>query len=263
MTKAAAFIALGAVLVLAAPGARANPPPADLYGFVCDSLPGADQPTCHRCVDIASEGKSAAVLYVERHEITFLGAVSRCQDRMKGEHAERQMLLRKFGTWRPRDYEGTKGGGIEGLSDSELEALPATEQATLARINEISIDLGGEDVIPADKVAGALAEAQGFVAKERACRADGKCMAARAAKRAAEEFFTSVVAPMCNADKSREAALASIAKERANPSGVVDLNVLHSLGEQVQDAQQQIKDLSPAYAKVRRHGWTGWRPECQ
>lgn len=263
MRKAATFIALGVALVLAASSARADPPPADLYGFVCDSLPAADQPTCHRCVDRAGEGKSAAVLYVERHEITFLHAVSRCQERMKSEHSERQTLLRKFGAWRPRDYEGAKGNGIEDLSNGELEALPATEQAALERINEISIDLGGNDVIPADKVAELLAEARGFVAKERTCRADDKCMAARAARRAAEEFFASVAAPMCDADKARETALAGIAKERANTSGVVDLNVLHALGAQVQDSQQQIKDLSPAYTKFRHHEWTGWRSECQ
>jgi hypothetical protein len=88
-------------------------------------------------------------------------------------------------------------------------------------------------------------------------------MAARAARKAAEEFFTSVAAPMCEADKAREAAEAGIAKERANPSGVVDLNVLHSLGAEVQDAKEQIKSLAPAYVKFRHHAWTGWRSECQ
>ena len=63
------------------------------------------------------------------------------------------------------------------------------------------------------------------VAKEKACRADKKCMATRetkkAAKKAEEQFFAEVVNPMCLADQDREAALAAMAHERANPSGYV------------------------------------------
>lgn len=260
MRKAATCIALGVVLVLAAPFARADPPTTDAstpdparYGYRCGTLPPADQPPCRRCVDEAGAYTSTAASNALQHDdVLFNVAFFKCQTRMKSvmksERAERQALLDKFNAWQPRGYEGTTGDGIEALADAELDALPATESAALARINEISVDLGGKDVMPADKVAEALAEMRGFIAKERACRADGKCMAARAARKAAEEFFTSVVSPMCEADKSREAAEAGIAKERANPSGVVDLNVLHSLGAEVQDAKEQIKSLAPAYA---------------
>ena len=67
---------------------------------------------------------------------------------------------------------------------------------------------------------------------------------------------------MCEADQAREAALAGMARERANPSGYVNKVFLHDQGAIIQNSQDQIAALAPAYAKVRHHAWRGWRGEC-
>jgi hypothetical protein len=187
-----------------------------------------------------------------------------CRARMTAEREELRGLLARIQAWQPKGYKDA-GEGVEGLSDAELAAVtPDAIRAALARLYELNADLTGKTPEQDETVmAKAIAEIGGFVAAERACRGDAKCVAARAAKKAEADFFAAVVSPMCEADKIRELAAADIARERANPSGVVDLNYLHQAGEQMQTAQQQLKELSPAYVKFRRHAWPGWKAECK
>ena len=129
------------------------------------------------------------------------------------------------------------------------------------RMAAITTDIGGI-AMPAASRDTAWDEINGFVAKEKACRADKKCMGDRAARKAEEQFLAAVVQPMCRADQDREAALADMAHERANPSGYVDKVLLHDRGAAVQTAQEQLAAMSPAYVKVRHHPWRGWHTEC-
>ncbi len=71
----------------------------------------------------------------------------------------------------------------------------------------------------------------------------------------------STVVPLCQAHWALDAALETIRRERANPSGVVDLQVLHSAGEEVQANRAFIARLTPEYAAARHHPYTGWESE--
>lgn len=73
------------------------------------------------------------------------------------------------------------------------------------------------------------------VADEKTCRVAPACMGAR------------VAAPLCAAIVGRRGALQDIARERANPAGVVNLSVLHDLGQQIQDDDATIADLKAKY----------------
>jgi hypothetical protein len=78
------------------------------------------------------------------------------------------------------------------------------------------------------------------VAKERACRADGECMAVRASK------------PLCEALRDKRGHQEDLAKERANPAGVVNLTYLHDLGQAIQDADERIAQARRDYAKATK-----------
>jgi hypothetical protein len=99
------------------------------------------------------------------------------------------------------------------------------------------------------------------VADEKKCRADKKCVAAREAVRAEKKFVQEVLGPLCGASVDLERNRAIIVREKANPSGVVDLSVLHDAGEAIQNEQERIRSLMPAYAATRHHPFGGWRSE--
>jgi hypothetical protein len=179
---------------------------------------------------------------------------------MVAERVELKGLMEKVSSWQPRGYEDA-GDGLEAFSDADLDAVPTEARKALARIADIGLDLTGR-TLPQDKRDEGWDQINGFVAKEKACRADKKCMADRAARKAEEQFFATVVQPMCQADQERESALADMAHERANPSGYVNKVLLHDLGATVQAAQEQLAAMLPSYVKVRHHPWRGWRTEC-
>ena len=58
--------------------------------------------------------------------------------------------------------------------------------------------------------------------------------------------------PICDAIYAKKQDLAAIAKEKANPAGVVDLKELHDLGEMVQDQDKIIDTYTKAFP-ARRH----------
>lgn len=153
---------------------------------------------------------------------------------------------------------------IQGLSDTDLAGYPAKIKIEETRVDFIASDLGtalpGRD---AASTADFIAQVTAAVAQEQACRADKKCMVARAVKKAEEQFFANVVQPMCQADMAKEAATQDMATERANPSGYVDKVRLHDDGETIQASQAQLAAGAPTYAKVRHHAWPGWRKECK
>jgi len=79
---------------------------------------------------------------------------------------------------------------------------------------------------------------------------------------ATEETGRSDIAvPLCDAVNSLAELKAELAREKANPSGVVDLNELHRIGGEMQVVQDRIKELSPPYIAFRHHAFTTWDSE--
>lgn len=78
---------------------------------------------------------------------------------------------------------------------------------------------------------------------------------------AEENGRASIVVPLCEAVWGVENAKADIAREKANPSGVVDLAALHSAGNAVQHWQSIVDALKPQYLAFRHHAFTSWRNE--
>lgn len=203
------------------------------------------------------------------------------------DHAARQAAAEKVSTdsvrsFHERDeYVGLarrfKASGdpawLSSVPDAALDSTADAALAALNRMREIEAKFkSGADRIAAGQVTfasvaveipgGADDAIRARVSAERACRADAKCISKREADAAEKEFVSTVVGPMCDADQTRESASATIANERANPSGVVDLDALHTAGEQLQGAKITLKNLAPVYAKARHHPWNGWRTEC-
>jgi hypothetical protein len=160
-------------------------------------------------------------------------------------------------------------------SQAELDGAADKIRAEAARLKA----LGDADVGDADGVASLAAQSvknfeqmATMVAEiaeaEKKCRITQPCMAARAeterkhlAAQAEAKFVGEVALPLCKATINVQQAQADIAREKANPAGVVDLSELHDLGERVQENQDWIKRLSPSYAATRHHAFRGWRSE--
>ncbi|HEV3194141.1 MAG TPA: hypothetical protein VGY54_26735, partial [Polyangiaceae bacterium] len=70
-----------------------------------------------------------------------------------------------------------------------------------------------------------------------------------------------VVLPLCRAIWIIDGARARIARERANPSGVVDLKRLHDWGQDIQEQQLVVDDLRPKYVAQRHHAFSKWESE--
>jgi hypothetical protein len=62
-------------------------------------------------------------------------------------------------------------------------------------------------------------------------------------------WWLDTVENLCQATLSRVDLKAQIAREKANPSGVVDLKRLHDLGEALQSAEDTLRGYGASYAK--------------
>lgn len=249
----------------ASPGSEATSgaaPTDDEYRYFCPSssssglTPAEEQAACHRCVEEGVTDRTPVPRGIRRGDAGFMA----CRHRMDGERAEMKRLVEKVNAWQPRGYQDA-GDGLEGLSDAELDSLPADSRAAIVRLTAIEADLTGT-MVPSEKRDEAWAEIQGFVAMEKTCRSDPKCTGPRNARKAEESFRFNVLDPMCGADRLREKALADIAHERANPSGYVDKGLLHQAGADAQAYQEQLAQGAPAFIAARHHAWRGWRVEC-
>jgi hypothetical protein len=234
---------VGLAVGLVASSARADGPPQP-YVF-CESLTGADLEDCRICQKKFPNAASGPNGWT---------AMGQCQRQLAQERIELANLRTAIDAI-----------AYDTQADADLDAIPVTSRPSVVRAVEILAELAGtrpSDSQKAAAVDSVIGEIWTKIAKEKACRADKKCMEARAARKAAEQFFASVVAPMCEADQAREAALAAMAHERANPSGYVNKAFLHEQGAVVQNSQEQLAAAAPAYVKGRHHPWKGWRPEC-
>lgn len=150
--------------------------------------------------------------------------------------------------------EMTQGGWFEAHTDAEIQKAPDTVRA-LADEADVLLARLGKPALPAESVSTLVTATQAALGTEKTCRSTPKCMAER-------KFFAEVVSPMCQADKVREIAQGDLDRERANPSGVVDLAYVHQAGEDVRANTVVIESLKPTYVKTRHHAWHGWKTEC-
>jgi hypothetical protein len=63
------------------------------------------------------------------------------------------------------------------------------------------------------------------------------------------QWWIATVDQLCQAYPARDDLRTQIAREKANPAGVVDLVRLHELGESLQAAEDDIRTYGEAYAK--------------
>lgn len=154
------------------------------------------------------------------------------------------------------DLAGMQPAALESMSDADVADLGDVARGKVARLRELAEPMDDANV------GALLASIDAMLAAEQGCRATPKCMVDRAARKAEEKFFADVVAPMCDADQRREAATAEMVRERSNPSGYVDKSIMYGAGETILRSQDTIHALGPAYAKVRKHAFRGWRSEC-
>ena len=129
--------------------------------------------------------------------------------------------------------------------EAERKGLAGVREI-VAQVHAHEAELTGPDV----------AAAADFIAKMTAwADAYEKTLAAE------EQARTDVIVPLCEATWGAENERADIAREKANPSGVVNLRALHDAGERLQHWQDQIADLKPKYAALRKHDFASWQSE--
>jgi hypothetical protein len=153
-----------------------------------------------------------------------------------------------------RDFAGQTQEWIETAPVDALEAAAKRDPGEVARMNAIFDNWGLPHFDAPDIVA--------LIGAEKACRASPKCLADRQAAKEEQAFFTGIVQPMCVADQDREIARADLARERSNPSGVVDLRRMHLDGASIQSDERTLASLARDYVARRHHAWPGWRAEC-
>jgi hypothetical protein len=196
--------------------------------------------------DEALAKRLCGALYTSDHE-----AFVACHARVLSEAAERRALADKLKAW---------ADGVERLPDAELDALPSAAAAAIARYATLSTDLGQPTDPQAARVA--LDAMTSDAAKEKACRADAKCLNDRAVKRADADFTETVLSPLCGYDEHRAAAAAALARERANPSGFVNKSLMHGYGSDMQFNTEQMKPLLAAFVRAKHRVWRGYVAEC-
>lgn len=113
--------------------------------------------------------------------------------------------------------------------------------SALEEIKCLDAEAAGE---PATRVSARNTEIKVLLDAETACRSSAPCLGGRAASQ------------LCQLIPNRAAAAADIAKERANPGGVVDLQKLHDLGQNVQDFDAAIAKWKTSYASLLHKPFT-------
>lgn len=167
--------------------------------------------------------------------------------RVLQERAEASALGTRILSWQP--------DGLQSLSDAELALVAAQYRVAAARLNAIAADLVPGSQLTPKQLDAACAKEAARIAKEKACRASKPCMAER-------DFDARELPAMCAADQQLGEDRAGMAREKANPSGVVDLELLHRYGVAIQTDQAILAGFLPEFAMAKRHAWRGWHLEC-
>ncbi len=142
--------------------------------------------------------------------------------------------------------------------------LALTASASVVRADMPVLALQGAETL--DPYRALVDKAQGHIDAGEVIEAElpglRTWVAAQSKRIASEEAFrASVALPMCQAVWGIESSRAIIAQEKANPSGVVNLEILHDAGMAMQYHTATISALRPRYAAFRRHAFTGWKSE--
>jgi len=93
-------------------------------------------------------------------------------------------------------------------------------------------------------------------------RADAWAASAPQTEAAEATFRANVLFHLCTDTRWIANARACIAREKANPSGVVDLAKLHDCGDTIQQLQPVVDKLRPVYQATRHHAFTDWQSEA-
>lgn len=109
----------------------------------------------------------------------------------------------------------------------------------------VDLKQDGADLSPlkglVDEVLAESKSNQALYATEAACRRSQPCLTGR--------WAVTARAQLCVDLASRASAMRDIAAEKANPTGVVDLSRLHSLGQFVQDVDARIASTRQVYLR--------------
>lgn len=134
------------------------------------------------------------------------------------------------------------------ISSDIFSAIPRTEHHRISNIEDVEANLEasraqlsslrceGSEYAELPRLQTAIEGSLAGVRTERACRASDDCMAKRYAQ------------PLCSALELKRNTAKEMARERANPSGVVNLTALNDLGRQSQDAEESIAEARKEYA---------------
>jgi len=167
----------------------------------------------------------------------------KAEEEKRQVEAARRRADREASAHRGRVYGLTNG--ITGKMDQppHLEAMdtPSDARTTVVKpVLDLQAQLRQYDADAADKLQARVdawsAGVDKQIADEEQCRQTPQCMGDR------------IALPLCDSIADRRDAAQSIAKERSNPGGVVDLSVLHDLGERIQQDNAAIADLKRQYA---------------
>lgn len=169
------------------------------------------------------------------------------QERKREQQQEVDDLVAKltqYGT--PAPYED--------LDEGALGAAPERVESMRNRLHELRPDYA-LDALPDAGVALSLLGA------ERKCRANRRCMAARAYRKAEEKFFSETLGPLCRYSRELQIARRDVGRERLNRTGATDPDKLQKDLQRIKDDRERIEKLMPAYVARRHHGFNGWQTE--
>jgi hypothetical protein len=122
--------------------------------------------------------------------------------------------------------------------DSPSDARTSVVEPMTALVTELRCDAPDAAAKLQPAIDGWMAGIEKQIADEEKCRKTPKCMADR------------IAVPLCGTIADRRDATQQLAKEKGNPSGVVDLSVLHDLGQRIQEDNAAIADLKKQYASI-------------
>ena len=145
--------------------------------------------------------------------------------------------------------------GVERMSSADLESLPMRiRQAATPLGTALSADhdadadgVGMAYDIASRTIEEQAVRAEAATAEETTCRADAACMRLRADM----AFAETVLGPLCAQVADAEELRASIAREKHNPAGVVNLRELHYTGRALQEELESIAALKGEYVTYK------------
>jgi hypothetical protein len=149
-------------------------------------------------------------------------------------------------------YQQPSQEEIAAAQARQMAALRASQAAQLAAIQDAAAKAQAERDAQQQAVAAQYAEVQRHMDEQSAQRTE----AIEASQRAAMQRTSTIEWQTCRAVYEVEGLKRRIVAEKANPSGVVDLRVLHDLGEDLQAAEPVAAEEKRQFRKERGRDFT-------